>query len=82
MYFNTLLNVPYLLLEVSFVTKPTDVPAAITRTLCPIEYNSKSSNPLAILPSFATIESNTISTGVEHGDENIPPRTPATKAPI
>lgn len=33
-------------------------------------------------PLPATIASNAINTGVEQGDEKIPPRTPAIKAPI
>ena len=80
--FNTVLALPYLSLEESFCTKPIDVPATTARIPCPIEYRSNSSMPQRILPFPATMASNAISTGVEQGEEKIPPRIPAMKAPI
>ena len=50
------------------------MPKVITNMLFPIPYNSKSSIPYSILPDFPTIARSTTNTGVEHGDEKIPPQ--------
>lgn len=53
----------------------------MTSALWPIEYRSIKRIPQNRLPSPATMASKAISTGVEHGEEKTPPRTPARKAP-
>ena len=69
-----LLIFPYFWFCVIFFASPTDVPKVITNMLFPIPYNSKSSIPYSILPDFPTIARSTTNTGVEHGDEKIPPQ--------
>lgn len=80
--FNTVLALPYFLLEDNFCTNPTDVPATMASMPCPIEYNSNNNIPQRILPFPATMASNAISTGVEQGDEKMPPSIPAMNAPV
>jgi hypothetical protein len=79
--FKTVLALPYLSLEESFCTKTIDVPATIARIPCPIEYSNNSSISQRMLPFPATMASRAMSTGVEHGEEKMPPRIPAMKAP-
>lgn len=80
--FSTVLALPYLPLAESFCTNPMDVPATTARMPCPMEYSSNNSIPQRMLPLPATMAKSATSTGVAHGDENIPPRIPATNAPI
>jgi len=61
-----LLNLPYFGLNVILFTNPTDVPAAITKALCPTEYRSSSMIPHSRFPLLATKPSNTTSMGVAH----------------
>lgn len=79
--FSTVLALPYFSLEESFCTKPIDVPATIARIPCPIEYSSNNIIPQRMLPLLATMASSAIRTGVEHGEEKMPPRIPAMNAP-
>lgn len=47
-----------------------------------MEYKRSNRIPQITLPLFATVASNTTSTGVAQGEENMPPSTPAISAPI
>ena len=76
------LNLPYFSLLDSFCTKPMDVPATTASIPCPTEYINSNSIPQTIFPFPATIASRAINTGVEQGDEKIPPNIPATNAPM
>ena len=80
--FRTVETVLYFSLALIFWTNPTDVPATITKVLCPREYINISRMPQNRFPFPATIASRAINTGVEQGEEKTPPRTPAIKAPI
>ena len=80
--FIIVLNLPYFSLPVSFLTNPMLVPAITAKTAWPKEYKSSSRIPHTILPLPATIAKSAIRTGVEHGEENTPPRIPAINAPI
>ena len=82
MILNILLAFPYFSFKVSFLTNPIEVPETITNTLCPAEYNRRSNIPHKSLPCPATTAKRTIRTGVEHGDEKTPPKTPAISEPI
>ena len=81
-YFNTILKTPYFFVLINFLIVPTDVPATIIKKLYPIEYINNKTIPHAKLPLLATSASSTTSTGVAHGEENIPPKIPAITAPI
>ncbi len=76
------LALPYFSLCESFCTNPTDVPAITAKIPCPAEYKSNNRIPHKMLPLLATMASKAIKTGVEQGDEKIPPRNPAINAPI
>ena len=71
----------YFSLLLIFWTKPMDVPATITSALCPMEYSSISRIPQSRFSSPAMIASRAIKTGVEQGEEKMPPRIPAINAP-
>ena len=71
----------YFSLPLIFWTNPTEVPETMTSALCPMEYSSISRIPQSRFSSPAMIASRAIKTGVEQGEEKMPPRIPAINAP-